>query len=112
MEKQDKPQEKKPDAKAADAKAQPAPEVVTKGSVTFSPAYSATVEEILEKGGMRGEVTLIRCKILEGRDQGKVIRRNVRGPIRVGDVLMLRETEFEARPLSKKGKGGGQKKKD
>jgi small subunit ribosomal protein S28e len=93
--------EEKPQEKA------PVVEEKKSGGVTFSPAYAATVEEILEKGGMRGEVTLVRCKILEGRDQGKIIRRNVRGPVRIGDVLMLRETEFEARSLSKKGKSGG-----
>lgn len=76
-----------------------------KVGVQFSHAYAASVEEVVGRGGVRGEVTLVRCKILEGRDQGKVIKRNVRGPVRKGDTLMLRETEFEARPLRKKGRG-------
>ena len=59
-------------------------------------AVPAQVIEIIGRVGTRGEATQIRCKILEGRDKGKIMRRNVRGPIRIDDTLMLIETELEA----------------
>lgn len=76
-----------------------------KSGVTFTFAVPATIEEIVGRTGTRGEAIQIRCKIMEGRDANKILRRNVRGPVQVGDILMLRETEIEARPLNKTGRG-------
>ena len=78
-----------------------------KGTTLFSQAFSAKVEELIGRTGNRGEVIQVRCKILEGRDSGKVLRRNVKGPIRINDILMLRETEIEARKLTQTKRGGG-----
>ncbi|PIN85927.1 30S ribosomal protein S28e [Candidatus Woesearchaeota archaeon CG10_big_fil_rev_8_21_14_0_10_44_13] len=96
--------EKKPVAQGHQAP-QAAPQEERRSGVYFSPAVPAKVEEMIGRTGARGEAMQIRCKILAGRDRDKVLRRNVKGPVRLGDILMLRETEFEARPLDKKGRG-------
>ncbi|MFA5406355.1 MAG: 30S ribosomal protein S28e [Candidatus Nanoarchaeia archaeon] len=62
-------------------------------------AVPAQVIEVIGRVGTRGEATQVRCKILQSMDKGKILRRNVRGPIRIDDILMLVETELEAAPL-------------
>ena len=74
------------------------------GDVSFTAGFPAEVKEIIGRGGSRGEITQVMCQILEGPDKNKAIRRNVKGPVQKGDILILLETEIEAQRL-----GGGRR---
>ena len=67
-----------------------------------SQAVPGVVEDIVGRTGFRGEITQVKARVLQGYNRGKVLRRNVKGSVRLKDILMLIETEIEARKIRSK----------
>ena len=59
----------------------------------------AEVVDVVKRTGVYGEITQVLCRILDGPEKGRVKRRNVKGSLQKGDVLILLNTQKEAKEI-------------